>query len=95
MSNWGKIYNQILLMLAWFKKGFEEESGKPSGKRKSLFALVGYLGYVVIRYTDKHNAVTMAEVLLGGILMLAGVAAYQSVKKSTITKPIDNGGEEG
>ena len=78
---------------AWLRKGFEEEGGKPSAKRKTLFAMVIYLGYVVVRYTTSYNAVTMSEILLGGILVLAGVAAYQTTKtpkkdesKETATK---------
>lgn len=58
---------------------FQEGDGKGSAKRFTLFALVGMLGYVIVRYTDVHNSVSMATILVGGILALAGVNAYQKV----------------
>ena len=67
-------------LINWFKKSFEESNGKPSAKRKTLFAMVIMLFYVVFRYTDHSNSVSMAAALIGGILALAGVAAYQSTK---------------
>ena len=73
-------------LINWFKKSFEEENGKPSAKRKTLFAMVLMLGYVVARYTDHSNSVSMATALIGAILTLAGVAAYQSVKKTNTPK---------
>jgi len=92
MTKWEKIYKEFKSIFTWIKRGFEEEGGKPSAKRKTLFAMVIFAGYVVFRYTTVGNAITMLEVLIGCILLLAGVSAYQTTKtpKKDDTKDIGN-----
>lgn len=67
-------------IINWIKRTFEESNGKPSAKRMTLFSMVLLLFYVVGRYTDHTNAVSMAGALIGSILTLAGVSVYQNVK---------------
>ena len=69
-------------LINWISRSFQEESGKVSGKRLTLSAFVLMLFYVVGRYTDHSNAVSMAGALIGGALALAGVSAYQSIKNN-------------
>ena len=66
--------------LSWLAKSFEESDGKTSAKRKTAFAFVLMIGYVVFRYANHENAVIMIEVLLGGTLLSLGITAYQNVK---------------
>ena len=67
-------------ILAWLKRSFEEKDGKTSAKRKTAFAFVLLISYVVVRYSNNENAVIMVEVLLGGTLLSLGITAYQNVK---------------
>lgn len=74
--------NGIRDVLKWIKRSFEESDGKTSAKRKTAFAMVLLISYVVARYTDNQNAIMMVEVLLGGTLVLLGITAYQNVKNN-------------
>lgn len=70
-------------LFEWFKKSFEEKDGKTSAKRKTAFAFVLLIAYVVVRYSNNENAVIMVEVLLGGTLLSLGITAYQNVKTNS------------
>jgi hypothetical protein len=95
MTKLEKIYKEFKILLNWFKRGFEEETGKPSGKRKSLFAIVALLAFAVINYTTVGNVVTVIEILMGGILLLAGVATYQNTRKGPTKDKEDDQAESG
>ena len=58
----------------------QEQTGKGSAKRFTLYAVVLMLGYIIVANTTDTNATVMAGVLSGLIAGLTGVTAYHSLK---------------
>ena len=58
----------------------QEQTGKGSAKRFTLYAVVLMLGFIVVAKTTDVNATVMAGVLSGLIGGLTGVTAYHSLK---------------
>ena len=58
----------------------QEQTGKGSAKRFTLYSIVLMLGFIVVSKTTDANATVMAGVLSGLIGGLTGVTAYHSLK---------------
>jgi hypothetical protein len=67
-------------ILRYFRKLIEANSQDSSKRFLALYTMI-LVSYTVFRFTNKENAITILELLLGFILVIMGVAVWQSIKK--------------
>lgn len=74
----------IQSIFAYFRKLTESESRESSKRFLAVYVTLALVSYVVIAYTNDKNCEFILGELLSFVLVLMGVAVWQSVKNRQI-----------